>query len=160
MSTQAAISGNATKNNSSAILYGGNLSVEKTFDLGNNTQGGGSVVPSATATSGTDTALDSGEFAHQTVDQVIAIRSATSFAGIANTALLSGAGNSGRKSVNSLNSRRTVHITSWNYATGVATKGSNTTDSFGADYAADDNLAAPGFIVVMSTGKDATVENY
>jgi hypothetical protein len=65
-------------------------------------------------------------------------------AGTASIFMNSGAADFGRRSIHSKTNRRTVHITSWNYETGAATKGADTDDSFGADHAATPTRAIPG----------------
>jgi len=161
MSTTTAISGNPVKNNSAAIAYAGSIASVENVGLGNNAQGGGSVVPPSGLYSPTWTAIDSGTFANlEGGNQVIAMRATSTIAGLANTALRSGAADAQRKSVNALTTRQTVHITGWNYATGAVLASSGVTDSFGADYAADDGRAAPGSIVIMENGKTASTKSY
>jgi len=61
-----------------------------------------------------------------------------------------------RRSIHVKENRRSYHITSWNYETGVATKGAGTNDSFGTDDAARPTRALPGEYVYSDHGLAGT----
>jgi hypothetical protein len=161
MSTTTAVSGQPVKNNNSTVMAAGTLSALKNVSLGNNKSTRNKVI-APTATSGTDLILDSGIFAYDaTNSEVITLGATSKINGSANDVIrFTAADDSHRRNVHNITSVRTMHITSWNYATGVATKSANTTDSFGVDYEANINKNVPGYLVILETGKNATSKSY
>lgn len=150
MSTQKAITANAIKNNSGTT----------SIPVG---QGAaqGSKVPTPSASKGTFKPVSSGIFANpMNPDQVMAMRSASMIAGIANTAILTSGADVCRMSIHAQKqTRKSIHITAWNYVTGAVTKHDNT-DDFGNDVAAHPTRAIPGKLVILETGSTPVVKNY
>lgn len=165
MSTTKAISANRVKNNGGTCANAGNITgngpITKSVAISAPNGLHGITVIAPTSYSGTDTAVDSGIFANPMVGgKLITIGNIDTLAGLAgNSVSLLGA-DSNRKSIHSKITRRTTHITSWNYATGVATTGANTTDSFGADTAASPTRAIPGYLVILENGQAPSVKAY
>jgi len=117
-------------------------------------------------TYGTTPALSAGQFATMTAGRYVMRLQCDYLANTSYTGLNSG-GNAAvaHRTIHWVGARRTNPITSWNYATGVATKGSATSDNFimdvtGNDDAAVPTLAVPGELCYMIKGIDATTDEY
>jgi hypothetical protein len=157
MSTTTAIEANAVNNNGSTLMGGGNTT-NANVSLGVTKQELPSVI-NPTNTSGTARILSCGIFEYNTpASEVLALGLCDSINGSAtNVIRFTGyPSDQDQDSILNIDSRRTMHITSWDYATGVATKGDNTTDDFGTDNAAALTAAVPGNIVILETGKTPT----
>jgi hypothetical protein len=159
--TTKAITANAVKNNSSTIMNAGTVTGIKNISLGV-----GTVAPSMkpcvySATSGNTKVLSGGTFAYDAKPgEIIALGACSKINGSASSALSFTGKAAIRKNINGIIARRSMHITSWNYATGAATKGANTTDSFGTDYAITVSAAVPGNIVYLENGKTPTESSF
>lgn len=161
MATTVAKSGQPVRNNGAVVPRGGNIatnspvtSAPDNLTQGYNSRGVGGTTPLSKTGSniGTMKAVSSGTFARNMVSgQYVMMRYGT-IGGSTTNFLNSGAGDFGRRSILSKTNRRSYHITSWNYVTGVATKSGDTNDSFGADNAADPTRAIPGELVYTDHG--------
>lgn len=112
---------------------------------------------SATATSGTVKAVNAGNYCQ--INQFIlkGVGATTALATVAYAG--AGAGNPiPQVSQKIINSRRSVHITSWSYSTGIATKTANTVDSFGTDFVP--TRAVPGELVYTTGAKLPKMDDY
>lgn len=151
--TTAGASHGGTRNNGATILKGGDIDNSGTVTNApyeaivspNNTQGHGSKVNEGS--SWNQKAVTGGTFAKMAAGSYVMRKVATTLAGVANTVLLFGSSDFGRRAIHLKTTRRSYHITSWNYVTGAATKGAATNDSFGADHAATPTRAVPGELV-------------
>lgn len=149
MAQSAAISGNPTRNNGATVARGGAITTgSPVTNAPDNVvqgyqKGNGSVVISK-ASQGTGKAVSANAFARSMVSGQYVMMRYGYIAGNATNFLNSGAGDFGRRSIHYQTFRTSYHITSWNYVTGAATKGANTTDDFGADNAATPTRAIPG----------------
>ena len=147
--TTAGAGHGGTRNNGATVLKGGNI--DDTLTVSNapyeeitdgQDSGHGSVVFEVSTR--TRRANASGTFAVMVAGLYVTRRIATSLAGVANTTLLTGASDFGRRSIHVNTTRRTYHITSWDYVTGAATFGGATNDDFNDDHAATPTRAVPG----------------
>lgn len=86
----------------------------------------------------------------------------TDLAGVSYDGLKGGGNNITRRPIHYSESRKTVHIVSWNYATGEPTYDSPavTTDSFGTDDAARPTRAIPGEFVYKGGSNTPVNANY
>jgi len=186
MATTVAVSGQPQKNDGGTILQAGNIGANSpvsTLTLATNaseSQNGSKVIQSATSNIGTMKPISGGAFAKMTAGKYI-VRGLTgqSIAGVA----LSGIGNikisadqDGNYSIKRWGQYERLHITSWNYSTGVATYGGNSGDPVylsavdgtvvdsankqTIDEAANPTKAIPGELVYMTTGLLPTQANY
>lgn len=183
---QRVIAANAFKNNGGTVVMGGNADTTGTTVNGPNasnvpfqdvvtrTSGTphGSKVQNpqtdAEIAAGTDTAatykpLSAGVFAGQSTTSWL-MRGAgamDTLAGVANTILNCPAAQRGRKhSIHRNESRRTIQISSWDYASGAATISSVSNDSFGQDHAARPTQDIPGEMVYLVSGNVPTQHDY
>jgi hypothetical protein len=183
---QRVIAANAYKNNGATVVKGGAADTTGTTVNGPNATNvpysavvtrpaaspWGSKVQNpetdATIAAGTDTAatykpLSAGNFATQSTTSWL-MRGAgamSTLAGVANTILNCPAAYRGRKhSIHRNESRRTIQISSWDYATGAATISSVTEDSFGEDHAARPTQDIPGEMVYLVSGNVPTQHDY
>jgi hypothetical protein len=180
---QRVISANAYKNNGGTVVMGGNATttgggpngpnVTNVPDLTNIVRNDvyyGSKVPNAetnaTIAAGSDTKptykpISAGTY-RNFPERNFLIRGSTSpttIAGVANT-IMQSPGRRGRtRSIHYLESRRTIRITGWDYATGAATIGSVASDSFGQDHAARPTASIPGEWAYV-VGKPVTQADY
>lgn len=174
MATKKAVTANDKKNNGATVFYGGTadgknvtnvLSLETAGYWGRKNVG---VVESSNIA--TTYALSAGNFAKMTAGRYVIMRNCSYLAGTSNTTLQSGAGDFGRRPINWSESARRLHITSWNYATGVATKGGSAGASYDyvnigttthIDHAAHPTRAIPGELTVTDhhLARDATPTN-
>lgn len=171
MAIKKAITANDYQNCGGTVLLGGNATTSGATPAVSNVLGKGSLnyhsgrygasVPVYSATSGNKKAVSAGNWAKMVANQYVIKGYCSYLGGVANTKLNSsvGAGNI-HKSIHAKTTRVTVHITSWNYATGVATKGANTTDDFGADNAATPTASVPGELTYLVTGLTPTQTDY
>lgn len=153
MAQQKAINANAYNNNGGTTLTSATVAAIACGSKDVNK------VPAETATSGTDQVDSGGTWAQ--IGQILTKTPGvtTSLAGQAKTGI--GPGNPIQAhSIHAVVSRRTVHITSWNYATGVATKGNNTVDAFGDDHASTPTRAIPGELVYTTGAPLPTMDDY
>lgn len=149
MASGKAISGNPYRNNGATVSRGGAITTGSPVTNAPDStvqgyqKGNGSVVI-AKASQGTGKAVSANAFSRNMVSGQYIMMRYGYLAGSATNFMNSGAGDFGRRAIHSLTTRETYHITSWNYVTGAATKGVNTTDDFGADHAAAPTRAVPG----------------
>lgn len=173
-----AITANAYKDNGATVVMGGAANTTSSSPSGpavtqvmlskiiygqNARKALGSVVPLATATSGTDAAQAGGYWAKLNQFIIRGGRITTALAGVANTKMGFGMNarvNNYKTCIHSKTTRVTMHITSWNYVTGAATKGSNTTDNFRADDAATPSMAVPGEFAYLIKVSGPTQADY
>lgn len=178
MSTQAAVSGNATKNNGGTVKKAGNAntttgpitSTRSLMDDARTTQYGSKVVLSSGSTGssgnvGTFNALTN--FAYQMVAGRYIMKRNTSYVnGSSSTFLNSGAADAGfRRPIPKLETTRQLGsgwLTSWSYETGAITKGSNAgnASSFGNDDAARPSDATPGELSYKTGAKLPVQDEY
>jgi hypothetical protein len=164
MSTTTAISANAVKPNGTATMINAGAASStsvKNISLGIKSNTVGANVPPTGFHSGTLNTT-TGRFAYwpTSSSEVIALGLCNKIGGVASTALTMTGSDKNRASIHGKITRYTTPITSWDYATGVATTGTATTDSFGTDYAITVSAAVPGNIVVMENGKTITEYSY
>lgn len=150
-----AVSGNNVKNNGATIPRGGNIDSSSTVTSApdNVTQGAGHTsgtkpLQKTGSNIGTMKAVSSATFAGNYAGKYVVLRGVGSIHGADSYMLNSGAADFGRRSIHGKTNRRSYHITSWNYVTGAATKGSDTNDDMGADHAATPTRAIPGELVI------------
>lgn len=149
MAIGKAISGNPYRDNGATVSRGGNITTGSPVTNAPDTtvqgyqKGNGSVVI-AKASQGTGKAVSANAFARSMVSGQYVMMRYGFIAGSQSNFLTSGAADFGRRSIHWQKHRESYHITSWNYVTGAATKGANTTDDFGADHAATPTRAVPG----------------
>lgn len=187
MATTTAISGQPQKNNGGTVLQAGNTDSSVVIDLSlssnaSTTPNGSKVIQSATSNIGTMKPISGGNFANTMTSGKFIVRGLTgqSIAGVA----LSGIGNikiaaeqNGNYSIKRWSQYERLHITSWDYVTGAATKGGSAGDatyfaavdgstvnsnalSKAADDAANPTKAVPGELVYMTTGVLPTQDEY
>lgn len=166
--TTAGASHGGKRNNGATVLYGGdvgdNAPVTNAPDrsiLGHHSGKHGAVVVQS-ANLGTHKGYSAGTFAYRMeAGKVVGMRMAESISGVANDILLSGAGDFGRRNVHWIEKHRRLHITSWDYVTGAATKGGNAGDAANfhnvrgsghIDDAAHPTRAIPGELVYTDHG--------
>ena len=157
MAIHNAVSGQPVKDNGATIPRGGNIDSSSTVTNApdNVTQGAGSnggTQPVASATLGTQAAVSGQAFARQDVAGQFVMRTYGFIHGAASNMLNSGASDFGRRAIHSKTNRRSYHITSWDYATGAATKGADTNDDFNDDHAATPTRAIPGEFTYTDRG--------
>jgi len=147
--TTAGASHGGTRNDGATVVKGGNVdssltvsNVPYTSVLDAHSHGHGSA-PSE-ASSWNQKAVSAGTWAQMVAGSYVLRKVTTTLAGVANTTLLFGNSDYGRNSIHVKTTRRSYHITSWDYVTGVATKGADTNDSFNDDHAATPTRAVPG----------------
>lgn len=180
MATQAAISGNAVKNDGGTLLHAGavassrfaNMTLATTTD---NSESYGSKVfeavsPNSSGNVGTFRPLNAGVFGQMEVGQYVAKVLGTRIAQTDNTFLRSGAAEtSSRTSLHYARGNRQYDITDWSYTTGAATKGGNEGTLFtyvnpvGGASVTHEPLptdAVPGELVYMVTGKTPDQDDY
>jgi hypothetical protein len=180
MSTQAAVSGNTTKNNGGTIKKAGNantttgpITVSRTLmqDAKATPYGAQVALSSGSAGSsgnvGTHNAITGGTFKYQMVAGRYIMKKNTSYVnGSANTLLTSCAGDVGiRRSIPKLENTRVYgsgYLTSWDYETGAITKGANKGQvaAFGNDVAARPTNAAPGALTYKTGAKLPVEDDY
>ena len=114
--------------------------------------GGTSVISQTGANIGTLKAVSANGFARTMTPGHFVMMRYGFIAGAASGFLNSGAADFGRRSIHYKETRRSYHITSWHYETGVATKGADTNDSFGTDDAARPTRAIPGELTFTDRG--------
>jgi hypothetical protein len=178
MSTQAAVSGNTTKNNGGTIKKAGNantttgpITVSRTLmqDAKATPYGAQVALSSGSAGSsgnlGTASALTN--FAYKMVAGRYIMKKNTSYVnGSANTLLTSCASDVGRRrSIHKLETTRVYgsgYLTSWDYETGAITKGANKGQvaSFGNDHAARPTSAIPGELTYKTGAKLPVQDDY
>lgn len=163
-----AITANALVDNGGTILGGGNIATGSPITnvpfitivgAGAKDNPG----PQESANTGLGKALSSGVFGSMTAGEYIVKGGNTdSLASVAYTGLQGGGNPISQRSINSRLTRSTVLITSWNYATGVATKSESnpSSDNFDAGSYADPTRAIPGSLVVNDNGNAPSVESY
>lgn len=129
MSTQKAITGNVQKKDSSTILGAGNVASTKfnslsfVTNLAHKTKRDTLPVEQSTQM-GITKAVSAGKFANMEEGEYVGMIIGDRIASTNNTTLRSGAGDMNRGLlVNKFQQYRQLDITSWNYETGVATKG-------------------------------------
>ena len=164
-----AITANPLRDNGATVLMGGNIStatstVTNAPDLA--ITGAGKMQPSGvvkSAYTGATHSVALGDFAKQTAGRYI-VKGGNITAYLAGIAYrgLRGAGNQNQNSGGNASrlqlARETIVITSWNYATGVATKAANNADSFttvngGGTYVVP-TRALPGNVITLPTGRE------
>jgi len=165
---QAAVSGNAYKNNGGTVRKAGNIATDnpitKAMTLRENltrksinTKNALASSPTSSGNLGTVQPLSGGTFGYDppsnvsssTAVTVIARRVSTTLSGAANTTLQSGASDKGiRQAVHAYTGNRLLGITSWNAVTGAATK-STTRDGL--------LLQASGIDGTLGRGADDTI---
>ena len=183
---QKVLTANPFRNNGAVVVKGGNANLTGTTVNGPNVTAApfadvvarapatpyGSQVPKpqsgAEIAAGVDTAgtfqpIAAGNFATMDLTSWL-IRGGSAqvtLAGVANTLLNSPAAQRGRKhSIHRKETDRCIHITSWDYATGVATISSVELVSFGDDHAARPSQTTPGELVYLVSGAVPTQANY
>lgn len=165
MAQVKAISSNAIKNNGATVPRGGAIvsggpvtSAPDNLTQGYTSKGvGGTQVISQTgANIGTQKAVTANAFARTMVAGQYVMMRYGYIAGSATNFLNSGAADFGRRSIHYKENRRTYHITSWDYETGVATKGASTNDTFNDDHAARPTRAIPGELTITDHGLATT----
>jgi hypothetical protein len=114
--------------------------------------GGTSVISQTGSNIGTQKAVTANAFARTMVAGQFVMMRYGYIAGSATNFLNSGAADFGRRAINYKENRRSYHITSWDYETGVATKGAPTNDDFGQDHAARPTRAIPGEFTFTDRG--------
>jgi hypothetical protein len=156
------IEANYLKDNGATVLMGGNI--DTASNRVTNAPGasivGASIQPQAkpvkSAYVGATHVVEAGDFATMTAGKyVVKGGNVTSqLAGVAYTGLASGGNPNQIRGINSLLTRRTVLIDSWNYATGAATfnAGNPSSDSFDKGSYADPTRAVPGNLVILEDG--------
>ncbi len=150
--TTTAKSGQPVRNNGGVIPRGGATTAGSPVTVADNlTQGftsrgvGGTTVLSKTGNNiGTTKAVSGADFQRQMFPGQYVMMRYGYIAGSNSVFLNSGAADFGRQSIHYKTTRKTRHITSWDYKTGVATTGAPTTDDFNADNAATPTRAIPG----------------
>ena len=171
MSTQPVTSG-GPRNNGGTVLGGGNVNTTPSIGQPANavTNAPGAQIlgagrreqprPVESAVLGNQKVITAGIWARMNPEEWMIRRVAETLAGgVATRVLKSGGSDFGqRQSIHFLNSRWTVHILSWDYATGVPTYDvpKETEDQFGDDNAAGPVIptrAVPGQLVELWTGK-------
>ena len=176
MSTQAVTSG-SSKNNGATVLMGGAADVTPSpgqphavTNTPNATILGAGRKPQPgpmEASAHNQKAVPAGLWAYMAPDNWVIRRVGELLAGTVTTRVLKGGGSNfgQRRSIHYLNTRWTVHIDSWNYATGVPSYATpkETNDTFGNDNAAGPVIptrAVPGQLVELETGKIPTSSTY
>jgi len=177
MATQPVTSG-SPRNNGATVLMGGNADVTPTpgrphavtnapnaeiLGAGRREQ----PRPQESAVLGNQKVISAGVWARMNPDEWVIRRVGETLAGGVATRVLKGGGSDfgQRRSIHFRNKRWTVHIVSWDYATGVPTFGvpKETEDDFGDDNAAGPAIptrAIPGQLVELWTGKIPTSLEY
>lgn len=167
-----AITANSVKDNGATVLMGGNIdsnnatvtNAPNASILGAGRQDQPSVQQSSYV--GTTIANSNGNFAQQDARNFIVKGGniTTTLAGVAYTNLRGGANRNQITSINSLLTRKTVLIDSWNYVTGSPTyNASNPSDDDFGDVNGTHSLptrAVPGNLVYLETGADTTTTAY
>lgn len=161
MATTIAKAGQPIRNNGAVIPRGGTTTAGSpvTSSPDNLTQGyrqsgvgGTNPISKTGANIGTSKAVNANTFARNMVAGQALMFRYGHVAGSSSTFLNTGAADYYRQSIYGKTNRRSYHITSWNYETGVATKDSDTNDSFGADNAATPTRAIPGELQYFDHG--------
>jgi hypothetical protein len=178
MSTQAAVSGNATKNNGATIKKAGAASTtsgpitasRSLIDDAITTQYGSKVVLSSGSTGSSGNVGTANAFTNFAYDMVagryIMKKNTSHVNGSASTLLTSCAADVGiRRPIPVLETTRALGsgvLTSWDYETGVITKGANAGDttSFGSDHAARPSDAIPGELSYKTGAKLPVADDY
>lgn len=180
MATQAAISGNVTKNDGGSILHAGSIASSRWANITlatttDNAENYGSKVfeavsPTSSGNIGTFRPLSAGAFGTYEVGQFVAKVLGTRIAQTDNTFLRSGAAETAsRTSLHYARGNRRYDITDWSYTTGAATKGGNEgvlftyTDPETGSAQAHEPFptdAVPGRLVYMVTGKIPDQDTY
>jgi len=176
-----AVSGSEYVNNGGSIVNGGNVPSGAPITnvptvaqvMGKHSGSNGSIVPyddtNAGGTAYTAPIASGSDWALMTAGRYV-MRSGGAncrfLAGVANTTV-EGIGNAAGQhhSIHMRQAWSTTPITSWDYATGVATKGTATSDNFivsgsGNDKAANPTRAIPGRFSYLVTGISATTTSY
>jgi hypothetical protein len=169
MSTTTAISANPTRNNGGTVLFGGGVPTSPT----NITNAPFLAIIGPTldlllqsgAANGNIFAKSAGTYGKMAAGSFVAMRMATSLAGISDTTLLTGAADFGqRKSINVNESNYTLHAvsSSWDYLTGQFNNNPVpvTNDSFGTDDAARPTRSVPGEFVYHEGKATPTQDDY
>lgn len=163
MSVSKAVEANAYKNNGGTVVLGGNIAADGaiTNAPGKSFLGVGQIKASV-PTRNAEKVNDSGNWATLTEQKYVMVGGnvTTQLAGVSNTALAKPANKGDKHDIHLKESRRTIHITSWNYVTGAATKGEDTNDSFGTDDAANPTQDTPGELTHMTGAKNPTNADY
>lgn len=179
---QKVIPANTVKNRGGTVVWGGNAVTTASFtgpavtnvpgtDVTARNSGphanlvpkpqSGADIAAGVDTSGTFQPIAAGDFASMVAGDYIMRGYSNYIAGVANTLLKSPA-NLGaiHPSIHLEESRRYTKIQSWDYATGVATKGLPLDWSFGTDAEAHPTAALPGELAYMVTGAVPTTDEY
>ena len=161
MAQTTARAGRPVKNNGAVVPRGGDIasngpvtSAPDTLTQGYTSKGvGGTSVISQTGSNiGTQKAVSANAFARTMVAGQFVMMRYGFIAGSSTNFLNSGAADFGRRAIHYKENRRSYHITSWDYETGVATKGAPTNDDFGRDDAARPTRAIPGEFTFTDRG--------
>jgi hypothetical protein len=149
VTTTAGATHGGTRNNGATVVKGGNIDSSLTVSnapytsvIDGQRTGYGSAPNEGS--SWNQKAISGGTWAQMVEGSYVIRKVTTSLAGVANTTLLFGNSDYGRRSIHWKTSRRSYHITSWDYVTGEATKDPDTNDAFGDDHAATPTRAVPG----------------
>lgn len=119
-----AVSANAYKNNGATVMYGGNVPTGNTNSLDYTYIGRRSFFPGPKVVTGrTGKALSGGDFAYQVAGKWVMVGGnvTATLAGVANTSLLSGAADFGRRSINKMINLRSTFVTAWSWTMGSTT---------------------------------------
>ena len=151
--TTAGAAHGGKRNNGATVLKGGAIDNSATvtnapyteITAPNNTQGHGS--RPYEGASWNQKANASGSFAVMTPGKYVTRKIAEELAGVANTVLLFGSSDYGRRSIHVKTNRRSYQITDWSYITGAAQGVTTSNDDFGDDHAATPTRAIPGELV-------------
>lgn len=179
MSTQAVISGNATKNDGGTLLHAGNVASSRFANLSlatniHEAEYGSkvheAVSPNSSGNVGTFRPLTAGVFGKMETGQYVAKVIGTRIAQTDNTFLRScAAETSDRTSLHYARGNRRYDISDWSYTTGAATKGGSQGDLFtyvdpvgGGSQAFEPfpTDLVPGELVYMVTGKTPDQDDY
>jgi hypothetical protein len=170
MSTQKIIEANVQNSNTIVVLNGGNISangpvtVAPGIDyMGFDSKGQPYVAEGDKTSFGISEVNAAGNWDVDGSEDLIAKGGGVTsqLAGVSYNGLKSGGVNMQRQ-VNKRESVKTVHILSWDYATGAATYGTPavTTDALGNDDAARMTRAIPGEFVYIANGKTPVNDTY
>jgi|14BtaG_2_1085337.scaffolds.fasta_scaffold00598_10 hypothetical protein len=150
--TTAGASHGTTRNNGATVLKGGDIDTSATvtnapyegivsFRSGKH---GGEPNESS---SHNQKAVSAGTWATMVAGSYVTRKIAETLAGVANTVLLFGNSDYGRRSIHYKTNRRSYQITDWSYITGAREGVTTSNDAFGDDHAATPTRAVPGELV-------------
>lgn len=154
-----AVSGNTQKVDGGIVLNGGAIVSNRNTAKGIETLGYHSGLHGSSVADTADTAKvhEDGTFAKMAVGKYVMRRVTTTLAGIANTTLLTGASDFGRRSINGVGAVKVTKLSAFNFFTGVPTYVS--TNYTLTDHAATPTRAIPGEFTFTPHGNTADYTN-